>query len=47
MGEEESFADLVEAIDKKKNLKDIGGVTVRVDGRCVMGPHKPLMDRSG
>jgi len=25
MGEEESFYDLIEAIDKKKNFKDVGG----------------------
>ncbi|MCU0652401.1 MAG: cobalamin-dependent protein [Candidatus Omnitrophica bacterium] len=44
MGEEESFGDLIEAIDKNKNLKDIGGVTSRIDGQIVMGPHKPLME---
>ncbi len=44
MGEEESFFDLIEAIDKKKNLKDVGGATSRVDGKIVMGPHKPLME---
>ena len=32
MGEEESFGDLIEAIDKNKPLKDVGGVTSRVDG---------------
>ena len=43
MGEEESFGDLIEAIDKKLDLKNVGGVTSRVDGQIVMGPHKPLM----
>lgn len=43
MGEEESFGDLIEAIDKNKPLKDVGGVTSRIDGAIVMGPHKPLM----
>ncbi len=43
MGEEESFGDLIEAIDKKKDLKEVAGVTSRVDGKIVMGPHKPLM----
>jgi len=44
MGEEESFGDLIEAIDKNKPLKDVGGVTSRVNGAIVMGPHKPLME---
>jgi len=44
MGEEESFGDLIEAIDRKKPLKDVGGVTSRIDGKIVMGPHKPLME---
>lgn len=44
MGEEESFSDLIEAIDKKKNFKDVAGVTSRVDGKIVMGPHKPLLE---
>ena len=43
MGEEESFGDLIEAIDKNKPLADVGGVTSRVNGEIVMGPHKPLM----
>ncbi|MDD5568478.1 MAG: radical SAM protein [Candidatus Omnitrophica bacterium] len=43
MGEEESFGDLIEAIDKNKPLKDVGGVTSRINGQIVMGPHKPLM----
>jgi len=42
MGEEESFSDLIEAIDKNKSLKDIGGVTSRIDGKIVMGPYRPL-----
>ncbi len=44
MGEEESFGDLIAAIDTKKDLKDVGGVTSRIDGKIVMGPHKPLSD---
>jgi len=44
MGEEESFGDLIEAIDKNKPLKDVAGVTSRIDGEIVMGPHKPLME---
>jgi len=43
MGEEESFYDLIEAIDKNKNFKDVGGVTSRINGEVVMGPHKPLL----
>ncbi|MFA6358155.1 MAG: radical SAM protein [Candidatus Omnitrophota bacterium] len=43
MGEEESFGDLIEAIDKNKPLSEVGGVTSRIDGKIVMGPHKPLM----
>jgi radical SAM superfamily enzyme YgiQ (UPF0313 family) len=43
MGEEESFFDLIDAIDKGKNMKDVAGVTSRVDGKPVMGPHKPLL----
>ncbi len=42
MGEEESFGDLIEAIDKKKNLADIAGVTSRIDGKAVMGPYRAL-----
>ena len=44
MGEEESFYDLLEAIDKNKPLKDVAGVTARIDGKIVMGPHKPLLE---
>lgn len=43
MGEEESFYDLIDAIDKGKNMKDVAGVTSRIDGKPVMGPHKPLL----
>lgn len=43
MGEEESFYDLLEAVSKRKNFKDVAGVTARVDGEIVMGPHKPLL----
>ncbi|MDD5195887.1 MAG: radical SAM protein, partial [Candidatus Omnitrophica bacterium] len=43
MGEEESFYDLIEAIDKGKNFKDVAGVTSRINGKPVMGPHKPLL----
>ena len=42
MGEEECFCDLLEAIDKKKDLKNIGGVTSRINGEIVMGPYKAL-----
>ena len=38
MGEEECFCDLLEAIDKKKDLKNIGGVTSRINGRNCYGP---------
>ncbi|MCM8773621.1 MAG: B12-binding domain-containing radical SAM protein [Candidatus Omnitrophica bacterium] len=43
MAEEEAFFDLVEAIDKKKSFNNIAGVTSRVDGEIIMGPHRPLM----
>ena len=43
MGEEEAFCDLVAAIDKAEPIKDIAGVTSRVDGKAVMGPHRPLL----
>lgn len=42
MGEEEAFGDLIKAIDKKQNTKDISGVTSRIDGSIIMGPHRPL-----
>jgi len=45
MGEEESFYDLINAIDTKKNMKDVAGVTSRIGSEIVMGPYKPrLMD---
>jgi len=44
MGEEESFYDLLEALDRKKNLRDVAGVTSRINGEIVMGPHKPLLE---
>ena len=44
MGEEESFYDCIDAISKKKNFKDVAGVTSRIDGEIVMGPHKPLLE---
>lgn len=43
MGEEESFFDLIEALDKKRNLKDVAGVTLRQDNGIFMGPYKPLL----
>lgn len=43
MGEEEAFHDLIKAIDKKGPVKDIAGVASRVDGKAVMGPHRPLL----
>lgn len=43
MGEEEAFYDLVAALDKGEPIKDIAGVTSRVDGKAVMGPHRPLL----
>ncbi len=43
MGEEEAFYDLIEAIDRSKSTKDIAGITSRIDGEIVMGPHRPLL----
>lgn len=43
MGEEESFYDLIRAIDTGKNMKDVAGVTSRIGSEIVMGPHKPLL----
>ncbi len=43
MGEEEAFGELIEAIDQGKSTKDIAGVTSRIDGEIVMGPHRPLL----
>ncbi len=42
MSEEEAFCDLIKTIDEKKPVKDIAGVASRVDGKAVMGPHRPL-----
>ena len=44
MGEEEAFCELIEAIDKGKEIKDIAGVASRVDGKAVLGPHRPLLE---
>ncbi len=43
MGEEESFFDLVDALAKGKDMKDVAGVTSRAGSAIVMGPHKPLL----
>jgi len=44
MGEEESFFDIIDAIDKKKDFKEVAGVTSRLEtGEIFMGPHKPLL----
>ncbi len=43
MGEEGAFYDLIKAIDTKAPVKDIAGVTSRVDGEPFMGPHRPLL----
>ena len=42
MGEEESFFDLVDALNKGKALETVAGVTSRINGKIVMGPHKQL-----
>jgi len=42
MGEEEAFCDLIAAIEKSEEIKDIAGVSSRVDGKAVMGPHRTL-----
>ncbi|MBN2482925.1 MAG: radical SAM protein [Candidatus Omnitrophica bacterium] len=42
MAEEEAFHDLITTIDEKKPVKDLAGVSSRVDGKPVMGPHRPL-----
>ncbi|WAC06374.1 MAG: radical SAM protein [Thermodesulfobacteriota bacterium] len=44
MGEEESFFDLVDALNNNKDLKAVAGVTSRVNGQIVMGPHKALSE---
>lgn len=43
MAEEEAFCDLIEALAKAKNTKDIAGVSSRLNGKAVMGPHRPLL----
>ncbi|MDD5080895.1 MAG: radical SAM protein [Candidatus Omnitrophica bacterium] len=43
MGEEEAFCDLIVALADGKNTNSIAGVTSRVDGEIVMGPHRPLL----
>ncbi|MFH1771617.1 MAG: radical SAM protein [Candidatus Omnitrophota bacterium] len=43
MGEEEAFYDLVDALSKGKDTKDIAGVTSRQGSEVVMGPHRPLL----
>lgn len=43
MGEEESFYDFVDAIDKNKDLRILPGVTSRIGNEIVMGPYKPLL----
>jgi len=43
MGEEESFHELIEAIDKGKDTKDIAGCAGRVEGKVHLGPHRPLL----
>ena len=43
MGEEESFCDLLVAIDKGKEIKDVAGVSSRVGGKPILGPHKELL----
>lgn len=42
MGEEESFYDLIAAVDKGKKIEDVPGVSSRVNGKAVMGPHRVL-----
>lgn len=42
MGEEESFYDLIAAVDKGKKIEDVPGVSSRVNGKVVMGPHRVL-----
>ncbi|MFQ5681561.1 MAG: B12-binding domain-containing radical SAM protein [Candidatus Omnitrophota bacterium] len=43
MGEEESFYDLIKALDKGDNIKDVPGITSRVNGDILLGPYKPLL----
>lgn len=42
MGEEEAFCELIKAIDENTPTKDIAGITTRIDGKPVMGPHRAL-----
>lgn len=44
MGEEESFHELIDGINNGKDLTAIAGITVRVNGKAVMGPHRILSD---
>lgn len=44
MGEEESFYNLLEAIDKSKPLKDVAGIAYRLDGKVILGSHKALLE---
>ncbi|MCG8430601.1 MAG: cobalamin-dependent protein, partial [Candidatus Omnitrophica bacterium] len=42
MGEEEAFLGLLRALEKGEPVKDVPGVTSRIEGQTVMGPHMPL-----
>ncbi len=42
MAEEEGFFDLIKAIDTGASTKNIAGVASRVEGKAVLGPHRPL-----
>ncbi|MBD3245774.1 MAG: radical SAM protein [Candidatus Omnitrophica bacterium] len=42
MGEEEAFCELIDALAKEKSTEAIPGVTSRIDGKVVLGPHRPL-----
>lgn len=44
MGEEESFLDLLTALRTHGPLDAVAGVTSRINGTIVMGPHKPLQE---
>lgn len=43
MGEEESFYELLQAIDKGKNLKDVAGIAYRDKDKPTLGPHRNLL----
>ena len=43
IAEEEAFADLIEALDKKKDIGKIAGLAYRKDGEPVLTEHRPLM----